>query len=642
MKLKIGFALLFLIPSALFAQRAPNPGEVVLNEFVAAPQTTETSEWVELYNTTIETLDIGGMYIDDIGSGGGAPKQIPLGTTISPNGFYVMTFDSFLNNAGDDVRLLSSDQYTIFDTFTYPSAVYDMSYSRVTDGGEWNVSQTVPTMGTSNSPTGAGVWSPGNLEIHVINVGQGMAQLVIGPTGRTMLMDLAELNWNTDQTAIFVASEIRRITGGSHLNYILASHLHLDHVGYVGYGGIWSLVEEQGITIDKLIDRNAGTWIDSNGDKIPDYDTEIVYYNAGTLSGTSQRWIAWVTDPLSSVYSKRESAINGSTTQIDLGGDVIVKVVLADGEDVLMADGTTPIQGDHTAEPVPPSENDYSTTIWINWNNFDYIFGGDTDGEYATSSWGYTYNDVESIVAQRINQEVEVISVNHHGSDHSSNDSYVSTLNPQVAIYNVGANSYGHPAQRVLDLFYSIGTKQYLTAMGDVTRNYLDSSIVNGNVVIKSEDGYNYTVNDDIYLAVGADIPPVLRVPVIGEVVINEFLADTYVLYTSEFVELYNTTNDNLDISYMYIDDLANGGGAPKQIPADTIIPPNGFYLMDGFNNYLNNAGDDVRLLAPDGTTQWDIKNYTTSSNDTSWGRIPNGGSWSSTQLDPTPGVSNN
>ena len=54
--------------------RQPVVGEVLINEFVGAPSVTQTSEWIELYNTTAEELTIGGMYIDDIDAGGGAPR----------------------------------------------------------------------------------------------------------------------------------------------------------------------------------------------------------------------------------------------------------------------------------------------------------------------------------------------------------------------------------------------------------------------------------------------------------------------------------------------------------------------------------------------------------------------------------------
>ena len=616
------------------SSRLPVMGEVLINEFVAVNGTVQTSEWVELYNMASEALDIGSMWIDDIGGGGGSPKQIPAGTTIAAGGYYVMTFSSFLNNTGDDVRLLGTDGLTVHDAHTYSSATSDMSWCRKPDGGNWSTIQCDPTQGSTNNPSlPAGTWTPGTLEIHVLNVGQGESQLIIGPTGKTMLIGISEDNWNTNQGATWVASEIRRITGSSHLDYVMATHWHLDHMGYAGYGGIWSLLEQQGITADVLIDRDGGTWVDANSDGICDPDLEVVWHNAGTVSGTARNWVCWATDPTTLGGQIRQVAQINSTTQIDLGlaDGVTVKVVQVDAQGVMQMDGVTPVAGDHTLDALPTSENDYSITIWLNWGKFDFVAGGDTDGEYTTSSFGYSYNDIETNVAARINQEVEVIWVNHHGSSHSTNANYVSTLNPDAAIFSAGStNSFGHPDQGVLDRLYNNGTMRYLTQIGDPTRNYYDSVIVNGNVVVNVVDGVNYTVNGDPYVAtdpLGSVNNP--RTPTVGDLVLNEFLPKPQTLFTTEWVELYNPTNDYLNIGGMWIDDILNGGSAPKQIPANTVLVPSGYYVMD-MTNYLNNTGDDVRLLGTDGSTVYDAKTYSTSSYDLSFCRLPNGGAWAS------------
>lgn len=614
--------------------RQPVTGEVLINEFVAASGTVQTTEWVELYNTTAEPLDIGSMWIDDISGGGGAPVQIPANTTIDAGGFFVVIFSFYFNNTGDDVRFLGTDGSSVYDTYTYSTATTDMSWCRKPDGADWSVIECSPTQGSTNSPAlPPGTWTPGTLEIHALNVGQGESQLIIGPTGRTLLIGVSEDSWNTNQGAIFVASEIRRITGSSHINYVMPSHWHLDHMGYAGYGGIWSLVEQQGITADVLIDRDGGVWQDTNHDGICDPDLEVVWHNAGTVSGTARNWVCWATDPSTAGGQIRQLAQIDSTTQIDLGlaEGLTVKIVQVDAQGVLQADGVTPVAGDHTLDALPTSENDYSITLWFNWGKFDYVAGGDTDGEYAVSTYGYSYNDVETDVAGRVGQEVEVTWVNHHGSAHSTNSTYVSTLNPDAAIISVGStNSYGHPDQTVLDRLYTNGTMRYLTQIGDPTRNYYDSVIVNGDVVVQVTDGINYTVSGDPYVATDpATGPTEPRVPAPGEVLLNEFLPAPQTLFTTEWVELYNPTADRLDISGMWIDDLLNAGGAPKQIPAGTILEPGGYYVME-MSSYLNNTGDDVRLLGGDGATIYDTYTYGSTSYDLSYCRLPNGGAWAS------------
>ena len=66
-------------------------------------------------------------------------------------------------------------------------------------------------------------------------------------------------------------------------------------------------------------------------------------------------------------------------------------------------------------------------------------------------------------------------------------------------------------------------------------------------------------------------------------------------------MELFNTTRNPVDIGYCMIDDI-DGGSAPHQIPASTIIPAHGFWTLDR-NGYFNNTGDSVRFLKEDAAT---------------------------------------
>jgi hypothetical protein len=47
-----------------------------------------------------------------------------------------------------------------------------------------------------------------------------------------------------------------------------------------------------------------------------------------------------------------------------------------------------------------------------------------------------------------------------------------------------------------------------------------------------------------------------------------------------EWVELYNTTANSIDIGYCIIDDIP-AGSAAYQIPASTVIPAHGFWTLD-------------------------------------------------------------
>ena len=67
-------------------------------------------------------------------------------------------------------------------------------------------------------------------------------------------------------------------------------------------------------------------------------------------------------------------------------------------------------------------------------NEYRYVTSGDLDGDYANrfalraatqlcfslpfSTFGYTYNDIESAVKNRVG-EVDIYHANHHGSAHT-------------------------------------------------------------------------------------------------------------------------------------------------------------------------------------------------------------------------------
>jgi beta-lactamase superfamily II metal-dependent hydrolase len=338
-------------------------------------------------------------------------------------------------------------------------------------------------------------WKPGEFQIHIFKVGQGDSQLIISPSGKTLLIDIAELNWNSKKGTKRVVGKIKDVMGEdfNHIDYVVASHLHLDHIGYAGTGGIWALIEKYGFTIGKLVDRDSGEWVDRNDNGVVDDENEIAFKNAGTISGTALKWLVYVLDPRNASKLNREIAQIGSTSQIDLDDNIVVEVIESDACDVKMQDGSTPVSGDHTLEDLPPSENDYSITLKISFNQLDYVTGGDTDGEYAESTYGYVYDDVESVIASRIGA-VEIVHVNHHGSAHSSNQNYLKALYPMISIISCGKNTYGHPDQLTLDRLLSI-SRVYLTEKGDHERDYKTSILVDGDIVIKSTDGKNFTVN---------------------------------------------------------------------------------------------------------------------------------------------------
>jgi hypothetical protein len=343
---------------------------------------------------------------------------------------------------------------------------------------------------------------------------------------------------------------------------------------------------------------------------------------------------------------------SGTWPAIDLGTGVTATILNANAKDTMQADGVTPVSGDHTSDATPPSENDYSIAVKITYGLWEYATAGDSDGEWATSSFGYTYNNIEQKIGPLFGN-VETMRLNHHGSGHSSSQQYLDTLRPETAFISCGNNSYGHPSNRATDALRALvnekgtGTDMYIAndpcdlKQDDGTTNTNYSGILNSNgdvrlVTTGGGSGYvvYYDVGNRTYAAYDEGAPPPPPDPSV--VKINEFLMAPKRQNQSEWIELYNTGTQTIDLSGLYIDDLANGGSAPKVIPAGTTIAPGARWVFEFTQGYLNNTGpESVRFLKIVGgvETVYDQYDYNlgTTQIDKVFHRIGDGGAWCNT-----------
>ena len=346
-----------------------------------------------------------------------------------------------------------------------------------------------------NATRGASATRNGGLDIHFFDVGQGMSQLIVFPTGYTILADCAELAWNKGDGAALIAKKLAAILGSQKtIDVAVLSHLHLDHVGYAGYGGFWALIEKHGYRFKKFIDRDSGAII--NASRTDCKDDNIKFANMGSFSGTGRNWICYATNPANkNIYNVREIAQICSKTQInppDVGAEAVI--VSGDAYGAVAQDGKTSLQGDHRGDECPSNENDFSVGFLLRFRRFTYAFFGDLDGEYYTG-YDYCYNDIEKSVLKRL-APVDVYNVNHHGSQHSSSAAFVNVLRPTVSVVSAGkGNSYGHPTQDAMDRIIPY-SDIYLTEDANPQTDIGKSGVIaNGDILLSTtEDGQGYSV----------------------------------------------------------------------------------------------------------------------------------------------------
>lgn len=124
-------------------------------------------------------------------------------------------------------------------------------------------------------------------------------------------------------------------------------------------------------------------------------------------------------------------------------------------------------------------------------------------------------------------------------------------------------------------------------------------------------------------------------------VVINEFLPNPAGSDTeAEFIELKNTSSDPIPLGGWKLDD-AEGGSSPYTIPTDTTILPDAFlvFMRSETGLALNNDGDQVRLLTPDGIVRSAAVYAAVVPDDVSYNRTSKEGYAQS--ITPTPGREN-
>ena len=326
------------------------------------------------------------------------------------------------------------------------------------------------------------------MKIYIFNVGQADSQLIVFPSGYSVLIDLGEERNDPNPTnAIKVGNKIEQILGKKHIDVTVLTHIHLDHFGYTGISGLWYLFEKMNFTTGKYIERNVGNYTGTNR---ADCNSKTYdFFAAGEFEDLSVEWVCYA-DSLNdqTKLSKiREIAQMCSTSQInppDEGAEV--EIVTTNAKGVYRADGL-PIEGNYYNQPMMPSENSYSIGLRIQYGKFVYSTSGDLDGGYYYS-YGNTISDIEATIKDVVGQ-VDVFRANHHGSRHSNSWDYLNVAQPAVSVISCGINNtYGHPNENAAYRMSKTSQKVYAT-------NKCNPDIKYDNYV-EMEDDVIITVSD--------------------------------------------------------------------------------------------------------------------------------------------------
>jgi competence protein ComEC len=290
------------------------------------------------------------------------------------------------------------------------------------------------------------------MRVHVLDVGQGDAILLISPEGKTVLVDAG------DEKNGKKVVEALRLNGVQQLDYFIATHSHPDHIG--GAAEVFSnfkvgMALHNDFPPPEAIAKEE-TPASKNGNK-----------NAGARNRAQQparsgRQARALELPTVKAYNGFKGAVEQTNTQfkkaepeqtIDLGGGAILTIL-------------APQPPFFTREQIAASRNGNesnanSIVLRLDYGEFSMLLAGDAETQTE-----------ERLVGKELNLQATVLKVGHHGSRYATSESFLRRVQPKAAIISMSEfNRYSHPHQDVLNRLKAAGATQlYRTDLqGDIT-----------------------------------------------------------------------------------------------------------------------------------------------------------------------------
>lgn len=439
-------AIYYYLPSA--SASAANNNEILINEVELNPAGTDSgAEKVELYNPSGSAIDVNGWTISSR-AGRTATVIINEETIIPPKGFLIVGRDSqqWLDNTNEGIELRNDSGILIDHVGPFSDeANDDATWQRSPDGGggeqqhnwvfssntlgganfgtfgsdpespspalspehptitqqeeEASSSSSLPTTTTTNSSAEVAVTpaiQPSQvLTIAFIDVGQGDSILVILPNTKTLLIDGGEREGYGKVLATLQEH------GLSHIDVIVATHPHADHIGGL---------------VDVIKNVNVGEVLDSG-------QVHTTQTFEDFLDAVETKQI-----PLNSVR-QGDSIMLDPTVKIDV---LNPPANLLDG-------------ADNEAE-----FNDNSVVLKLTYGEFSVLLTGDMEER----------NEARLVSENTTTLDADVLKAGHHGSRTSSSMPFLNAVTPEVVIISLGAgNTYGHPHREALDRISAAGNE---------------------------------------------------------------------------------------------------------------------------------------------------------------------------------------
>ena len=246
------------------------------------------------------------------------------------------------------------------------------------------------------------------LQVHVLDVGQGDSILIVAPGGKTVLVDAGTPG--SGKTVLDAMSRYNL----KQIDLMVATHAHADHIGGA----------------DEVIRA-----------------TKVVNVLDSQVPNATKNY----EDFLKAIKDSGTKYIGAEPGQsFDLGGGANLNVL-------------APIQPFFTKDQLRAGANEpnaNSVVTRLDYGDFSMILTGDAEAETEAR-----------IMKSGASVKAKVLKVGHHGSKYASSEEFLRAGGFESAVISDGGdNRYGHPSPEALERFRALGIKIYRTDLqGEIT-----------------------------------------------------------------------------------------------------------------------------------------------------------------------------
>jgi beta-lactamase superfamily II metal-dependent hydrolase len=288
------------------------------------------------------------------------------------------------------------------------------------------------------------------LQVHILDVGQGDSILIISPEGKSVLIDAGDTGRGKIVLEALGRNNVKQ------LDYFIATHAHPDHIG--GADEVLNGIKALTVRDSGVVPATQSPNTNVNGNK----NTKAKPAGKSVELPTTRAYLEFL-DAVTKNGSQYAKAVPGE--KFDLGGGAFLTVL-------------APIEPYFTTDQLRGGGNEpnaNSVVVRLDYGEFSMLFAGDAETQTE-----------ERMINKGATLDAKILKVGHHGSKYATSQNFLNSVKPQVAIISQAENNrYGHPSQNALDRIKSAGASVYRTDLnGEI------SILTNGKV----KDGKLYEV----------------------------------------------------------------------------------------------------------------------------------------------------